>query len=214
MNTCNSPFGLRRMKRRTHPSPSFWHWCRKESGSSDPENSAPPSSWWSISEWHSKSRVYWRIVGSRGKSETAAAAAGEPTVWRQVHRGRTRQPWLPLIWCTTFRDGRRKWSCPRPACFHCASLFSYTPNRWGPRLSFPPHSCAKLTCARRGSLLSRRQLDFHKHSGAPRSGPTSQVNIQHKHVQGRLSFNNNPFIKSQEGHQGDRKFDATSKLTI
>lgn len=28
----------------THPSPAFWHWCRKENDSFDPENSATPSS--------------------------------------------------------------------------------------------------------------------------------------------------------------------------
>lgn len=32
----------------THPSPSFSHWCRKETDSSDPESAAVPSSWWLV----------------------------------------------------------------------------------------------------------------------------------------------------------------------
>lgn len=60
---------------------------------------------------------------STGKSEV------KQQVWAKVSRQVHLTPVICLV--TTFRDRRRKWSWPRPLSFLRASLFSYTPNRWG-----------------------------------------------------------------------------------
>lgn len=70
----------------THPCPWFWYWCRKETDSSDPENSTSPSSWLLIS-WRvytTGRQDYWRIlnqqVNPRQNAGDSSATGAPPRV--------------------------------------------------------------------------------------------------------------------------------------